>query len=642
MKIHTLPTLLMGLIASSLYIAIGYKGSALNVVNLTVSALLVMAAAAIALYKQLRQASQLDIRLPELIAALTIIWLFITIFWSQTPLLSFYTAWIISALPFGFLLRGWLKPWISDQQLLILLLSLISFYAFWATGEFLNTARSTHGPMIYQGDFGALFAAGLLPVNALFLLSPGKNGQTRYLLLTGLLGIALFSTYSRGSMLSYLMCLPVLLYLAHRAQQLTLNKTLRLGLSIAVAFLFIYFYAKWQGGQDMGAKTDLSDGTIPGLSSINARIMLYRSMLDMIRDYPILGSGIGSFTGLYPQYRNPAEDSAGYFGHNDYLQFLLEGGPILLLLWLFPLILIAKILLSKAKPQTNDTTSLLTASLALAAATFYIHAAADFIFYHLGLNLLAGLFLGLAYPQSPKPRPIFSMPLSEPRLLSILPTLCLCLGWSILAINSYITSNMEFQSDWFGTRDNQHIDAETILFYHQLSPNHTSPLIRLAELYHYQALHETNNPNQKASIEQAFNYTLQMLQQSPTYSRYYLKMAELVQNFPDYTTQIRQKMTPRLLPPSSEPLAKQLLKRALTLDPTSEAASIDLALYYQRHQQPVKALQVLKQATRWFNTPGVNALSPQDKSRQRLQRLIKKHIQTLGKGIANTSTTSRH
>ena len=119
-------------------------------------------------------------------------------------------------------------------------------------------------------------------------------------------------------------------------------------------------------------------------------------------------------------------------------------------------------------------------------------------------------------------------------------------------------------------------------------------------------------------------------------------MAELVQNFPDYTTQIRQKMTPRLLPPSSEPLAKQLLKRALTLDPTSEAASIDLALYYQRHQQPVKALQVLKQATRWFNTPGVNALSPQDKSRQRLQRLIKKHIQTLGKGIANTSTTSRH
>ncbi len=195
---------------------------------------------------------------------------------------------------------------------------------------------------------------------------------------------------------------------------------------------------------------------------------------------------------------------------------------------------------------------------------------------------------------------------------------------------------MEFQSDWFGTRDNQKLNAETILFYHQLNPNHPSPLLRLTELYHYQALHDPDSQQKQKIINKAFDYTLQMLQQSPTYSRYYLKMAQLVQNFPDHENEIRLKMIPDLLPPSDEPFAEQLLKHAHRLDPTSEMASIDLALYYQRHQHPQKALQVLKQSTRWFNTPGIRSLSPQDESRQRYQRMIKQHIQVLEKQLSQS------
>ena len=637
MNSRTLSFMLLTLLAGSLFIAVSYRGTGLNIVNLTTTYLLLLLTTGIAITLNLRQQSKIPIRLPDIIATLSILWLFATTLWSQAPLLSFYTSWIISAFPLAFLLRGWLKPWVTDQQLLTLLLSVICFYAFWATGEFLGTAQSTHGPMIYQGNFGALFAAGLLPANAFYLLSPGKSGQKRYLLLTGLLSIALFSTYSRGSMLSYLMTLPVLLYLANRYRQLTPSKAIQLCLTVALSFLFIYCYAKWQGGQDMAAKTALTNGTIPGVGSMNARLMLYQSMLQMIQDFPFLGSGIGSFAAIYPQYRNPAEDSGGYFGHNDYLQFLHEGGPILLLLLLLPLVMIARILLRNPQPQPQSPAPvLLTTSLALAAATFFIHSAADFIFYHPVLNLLAGFFLGLAYHQSSKPKPVYTLSLSEPKLFSHLTTLCLSLIWGLLAINSYITANMEFQSDWFGTRDNQKINAETILFYHQLNPNHPSPLLRLTELYHYQALHDPDSQQKQASIHKAFEYTLQMLNQSPTYSRYYLKMAQLVQNFPDNENEIRQKMTPKLLPYSTEPLAEQLLKRAHTLDPTSEAASIDLALYYQRHQQIQKALQVLKQSIRWFNTPGVQSLSPKNETRQRYQRMIKQHIQVLQKQISRS------
>lgn len=65
----------------------------------------------------------------------------------------------------------------------------------------------------------------------------------------------------------------------------------------------------------------------------------------MFLDNPITGWESGTFRFLYMQYKSPLSGEAGTFVHNDYLQFLLELGPIGLAIF----IIFIFILLNKTK-----------------------------------------------------------------------------------------------------------------------------------------------------------------------------------------------------------------------------------------------------------------------------------------------------
>ena len=72
------------------------------------------------------------------------------------------------------------------------------------------------------------------------------------------------------------------------------------------------------------------DVTVPG-----GRITVWEKTLDIFRDFPLLGTGIGTFQHVFPRYR-PASVRAFYdYSHNDYLQVLSESGLAggVLILW---------------------------------------------------------------------------------------------------------------------------------------------------------------------------------------------------------------------------------------------------------------------------------------------------------------------
>lgn len=79
------------------------------------------------------------------------------------------------------------------------------------------------------------------------------------------------------------------------------------------------------------------------VTSFEGRLHLWRGTLDMIKSYPIIGSGLGTFAGLYPNFQNSGIYSK--FAHNTYLQLLAETGLIggllflslVVCLWLKPL-----------------------------------------------------------------------------------------------------------------------------------------------------------------------------------------------------------------------------------------------------------------------------------------------------------------
>lgn len=95
------------------------------------------------------------------------------------------------------------------------------------------------------------------------------------------------------------------------------------------------------------------DVSVEGYTSLNGRIQQWRAGWQYLIEHNFMPSGFATWKAVYPQYR----EEYGYFGdfghyiHNDYLQFLITGGPlpvlILIGLFVFALWLLFKLVLSR-------------------------------------------------------------------------------------------------------------------------------------------------------------------------------------------------------------------------------------------------------------------------------------------------------
>ncbi len=589
----------LSLLGTALILVIHYKGTAINLLYMTIASFLLLACSAFALYQHcIKNQKAIPFKLPHIISFIWIIYLFASISWSYVPSNSWYYSWVVGSLPFSFLLWSWLKPMCKTQTLFLTLLIIILFYAGWAIVEFIMTSRSTLGPTMYQGVFGAFFAATVIPVISDYLSQKKQKLISIHIPIIILLLLALFSTYSRGSMLSYFMVLPVLFFSAYRQKLLIKKQALLILLLTFASYISITQYAELTGGQSMAAKTELKSGQIPGLSSMGARIKLYCSMLEIYKDYPILGTGLASFNVFYRAYRDPTEGSAGHFGHNDYLQYLQEGGPILLSFLLMALALIGWILYQcnfKTKPSFQTT------GYVLAATTLFIHAAADIIFYVHALLLLAGLFLSMSYHKLVAIEEK-SITLHKPKLTAGIIALGLFCAWLSLAVDTRIYTHLQWQHLWGKNYSASVADLMTLDRYYKLRPTNPEPLVRLAEFYLFMLKEVKTDKEKQDMANPALFYTLKLLEVSPRFSRMYVRLAEIASAVPTLKPAIQNKVRAYGITQDSD-LNEQLLKKAIALDPNNNLASISLADYYQQQKQPAKALAVLNKAKVWLKTP---------------------------------------
>ncbi len=70
--------------------------------------------------------------------------------------------------------------------------------------------------------------------------------------------------------------------------------------------------------------------------NLEARARVWGGIMDMIGDYPILGSGPGTFATVFTQYQPPGQAARYFYGHNDYLHLISETGVILIpiIIWM--------------------------------------------------------------------------------------------------------------------------------------------------------------------------------------------------------------------------------------------------------------------------------------------------------------------
>lgn len=216
---------------------------------------------------------------------------------------------------------------------------------------------------------------------------------------TALSALALLLTHSSGGLLASVSGLAVffLAFRLHRGRGFSLNLVLALAavplvFLVAVVLLVSPEFTFSQYAEQLG--WDLEN-----------RFSIYLQSLAVVRDFPLLGSGAGTYPAMMLHYFNRQVGHA----HNEYLEVLCDLGPLGLLCLLLLLAFLARTALSCLRggpqdegPDTLDrfpTILLLPLAMACSLLSLALHAVVDFPLRIPAIALtaacLAGVFIGL-------------------------------------------------------------------------------------------------------------------------------------------------------------------------------------------------------------------------------------------------------
>lgn len=324
---------------------------------------------------------------------------------------------LAASVPFSTMLSvsGWFA-WIIGSQLLVYLLwrqaaseqgwaqvfwplcAVIASAAIWAVVEFFFKGGRSNGPFQDFNAFGALVYLLLIPAVGVVLTAGGTERWQRLLqwALIALGSFALFATMSRGATAVALVAGVAVLACAKRAGASIRRSGLAVVGIAAASYVTVKLFQSEPGFRTLALDAD---------PSTRGRVLMWKSAWQAYLDHPLMGTGLGTYRLQYLHYRLPEEvGTTGDLAHNDYLQILMEGGPILLGLLLawggFCLWLTYRLWIKAGDPALASSQRLKMAeafALAISVLGLFAHALVNFIFYVLPLSMLAGLYVAQAH-----------------------------------------------------------------------------------------------------------------------------------------------------------------------------------------------------------------------------------------------------
>ncbi len=321
------------------------------------------------------------------------VWLLIVALKSEVPFASVMTMATLANFPVIYWVAtntpSFAAVW---KYLRIIFFALGVIFSLWALWQAVRDGwyGSVVGPLYDSNLFAAMINALWFPAAFMFLNGSSAQRSWKPIVLgAGLfvMSASLFASSSRGGIGTWIVLLPVLLWAAYRnihARRLLVYLPL-------IALAAYLFSALMLQVSVMDRNLELSQDP-----SVSARLLLWQSAIKMMLSHPFVGSGWGTFASYYPAYRSPLEDnSAGFFAHNDYLEFAAEGGVVAMLLLMGVLIAVLVQLRRSLKLATNAK-GLEGVALLLGVLALLIHAGVNFIFCIAFMNILAGLYLARA------------------------------------------------------------------------------------------------------------------------------------------------------------------------------------------------------------------------------------------------------
>lgn len=339
-------------------------------------------------------------------------WLGITLLWSPVPGTSAFNFWWIGS----FALAFWAYTIAPDREhvwrwIAPLALTGAAILCVYALIQVTVLGEPPRATFINIHSFAALLMLLSLPTAAYFMIEMRRTDRR---VSAWLLGAALFllwftiaATQGRGTTISLMLAVGVLLALSWRdtPRRHVARVVVILGAAYAGANLILQ-------GAVVDRFATLAD---PGGAAL-PRWLIWRGSWEMVKDNPWLGIGLGNYYLAWPQYRDPADSTLGFFVHNDYLQIWIEAGlPGLLL---FAAMLASVVVMTIRMLRVTQATATLrieVLGLFSGLLSVAVHSLLDFNLYILAISIAAGLMLGRWHERvtAVVPASVFSLQLRQ-------------------------------------------------------------------------------------------------------------------------------------------------------------------------------------------------------------------------------------
>jgi len=188
------------------------------------------------------------------------------------------------------------------------------------------------GPFINRHHFAGYMEMTIaLPLGLLFAGAIDRDKRFVYFFAVTLMGVALVMTTSRGGILSLIAEVLFLTAITGGRQSERKRKEQRIsGAAMRTALALTLIIVVFAGVVLLGGEGALSrlTGTVNAEDPTTGRAHFWSVTLDIIKDHPLIGTGLGAFSLVYTRY----DTRNGFFRleqvHNDYLQVLADGGII--------------------------------------------------------------------------------------------------------------------------------------------------------------------------------------------------------------------------------------------------------------------------------------------------------------------------
>jgi O-antigen ligase len=151
--------------------------------------------------------------------------------------------------------------------------------------------------------------------------TPGSFQSVFYFFLAVVLMVALVFSMSRGAILASLFSL---IFMALLAQLKVRQKGWMVGMFFVL--LVMIGYGLWIGLDPLLARFEPMRE--PGYLQLEGRIVLWKDAVRLVRDHPLVGTGLGTFGTAFRRYQANFVDNYADHTHNDYLEFASETGLV--------------------------------------------------------------------------------------------------------------------------------------------------------------------------------------------------------------------------------------------------------------------------------------------------------------------------